>query len=158
MEFALTDQQLNSEVTESNYVFFNDVFFNDSIAFSSSRDDGIRNQLTQSDAGSANVAVGSTLASRKLIGRLELVHALPSNQLPTFAGAQYRVALVQNPDQTFFNLEDDDTRVAIDASSYSNFGTVTIAAVPEPSSAVVLICTAGLASTLRRRRSHSGGR
>lgn len=147
LEFQPTAQQSPSETAASNYVFHND-----SNDFVSNRDPNTRTELTQSDFASANVEVGVGTINRKLLGRLELVQILPADQIATFAGAKYEVSLIRNT--TFFNMDDYDTRVPFQAA---NVGTVTVAAVPEPSACLLLLSTIGAYLIRRNQRSHQWG-
>jgi len=95
------------------------------------------------------------LNSDKLLTRLQLEHSTPT---PGSAIGTYRISLVNNSANTFFLLEDGFTRLAIDALSYSeaNSGLITITAVPEPST-VMLLSLAGAVGigTWRIRRTRN---
>ena len=96
------------------------------------------------------------LNSDKLLTRLQLVHSTPT---PGSAIGTYRISLV-NSANTFFRLADLSTAVTIDALSYSeaNSGLITITAVPEPST-VMLLSLAGAVGIgtwrIRRMRNRS---
>ncbi len=72
----------------------------------------------------SDVTVGTTSL---LLTRLDLQHIGPG------LFGSFKLELVQNPGQTFF-LDQSFSDVAIDPTSYSHFGTITIpfVAVPEP--------------------------
>lgn len=144
MEFQPDAFQSDSETRESNYLFAGE-----SLAFRAIRDANERNRITQSDFALENVTVGASLADRRLVGRLELNHIVTGDALATFPGAEYRVSLFRSNAQTFFadNLLE---RVAIDNVSYSNFGTISISPVPEPSG-LFLVATFGVVLLVRRR-------
>ncbi len=148
LEFQPTAEQSNSETLEPNYVFFGD-----SNDFLSTSEDSNKNELTQGDIAFVDVRLDAAIANRRLLGRLEMIHRLPADQLSTFAGAEYQVSLVRNT--TFFAREDLNTLVPIEEASFTNFGTVTFAAVPEPSSALMLLVA--LYSIGSRRRTQDRG-
>ncbi|MEZ6133642.1 MAG: PEP-CTERM sorting domain-containing protein [Pirellulaceae bacterium] len=145
-----SDRQSNSEVTDGSYVFFGS-----SRSFNSSVNENDKLQLVQSDISTA----AAPPTTRRLLARLELRHVLPVAEIPSFTGAEYRIGLVQNIDQTLidqtFFRTTSGAKFAPAAASFNNFGTINISslsAVPEPSSAVLLLCASSVACVWRRRR------
>lgn len=103
--------------------------------------------VTQFDRASENVLING---GPRLLARLELEHVTPALDQP----AVYQVALL-NSASTRFQLFDNSV-VPISPSSFSNLGTVTISAVPEPSTAAFLL--AGMCAATLRGRRRSGRR
>ena len=109
--------------------------------------------MTQGDFTlDAATAVGTERVERRLLGRLEFSHIVPGDELATFPVAEYRVSVVRSNPFTFFMQEDYSTRIAIDEVSYSNFGTISISPVPEPSATLLLLMAFGAATVVRRPR------
>jgi len=102
------------------------IFFNDSAAYGVNLLDPITLVGGDSKASLPDVMVGG---SPLLLARLQLEHITPT---PLVSTGTYKISLVQGLNSIFFDK--DLGEVDIDASSFVNFGTVTISAVPEPSS------------------------
>lgn len=148
------DRQSESERADGNYAFAGNL----GVGFVSNRLDG--QHLLQGDRASANVTIDSTT---RLLARLELQHVLPAN---TNVGGVYEIALV-NDAFTRFQLLDNtlvpiaaqsfatSSSNAINGTSFSNFGTITVSAIPEPSSWFLLL---GLVVTIASRRRSQVGR
>ncbi len=126
--------QIDSETTAANYIFASD-----SGAFASTRDASNRLLLSQSDLSRTFVgrAIPTAVIDRLLIARLELDHDSDGS----LAGGTFRIALL---DGSSFTANDFVNSVNIN-SGLSNFGTVTITGVPEPSSGLIVLIAIGLA-------------
>ncbi len=144
MEFSQI--QDSYETLSTNYIFAQN-----SEKFVSDRNENQLNRMTQSDATffPGGVTIGSGLANRRLLGRLEFSHIVPGDALANFPGAEYRVSIVRTGDFTFFTSNDFSDSVAIAEVSYSNFGTIQV--VPEPSAVLVLATAFSVVTFLRRR-------
>lgn len=66
--------------------------------------------------------------SPRLLSRLRLQHITPS---PAATSGTYQIKLV-NGANSFFNSLESGSSVAIDPASFDNFATITVTAVPEP--------------------------
>jgi len=142
---APSPSQSNSEQSLNNYVFF---------PVASSANYGVNRldpDLTRAAGGdfiTPNVMLNGT---DRLLVRLELQHITPT---PLFSFSEFRVFFANDLANEF---ENSFNRVGINAASFSNFGTITVAptAVPEPSS--MLLMSLGLVGTAawRRRRKRS---
>ncbi len=145
-------KQLSSEQEQSNYIFAGKSTFDN---FTSVRQDPNRLQLVGGDAEATVTPITISFGESYLLARLELQHITPTPGLST---GTFRVSLLQDPNQSYFqnlDLEDlDPNQPKIDPSSYSllNSGIVTITAVPEPSSILLVASAIGLAIVRRRRR------
>lgn len=144
---AASERQSNSEQGASapgqTYIFQGDT---DEANFVANRQDPNRQQLVGGD--STRSADNVTLNGENLLlARLEVRHISP---VPT--SARYEVALVEDPSNTFF-FDSGFNRASIDSASFTNVGTVTVTAIPEPSSAICLatFVVIGISATRRRR-------
>ncbi|MCA9125994.1 MAG: PEP-CTERM sorting domain-containing protein [Planctomycetales bacterium] len=161
LEFQPTANQRSSERGDADYIFFGVA---DPASFSSTRQDATsRRQLVQVDQvqdfinfpNGNSVVIGQT---EKLLARLEIEHnrsdATPSN---------FEVSL--DPSSTFSIFRDfsqqgipvapqsfaTSNSNAANGTNFTNFGTVSVNAVPEPS-ATMLVTLSGLFAAFRRRR------
>lgn len=146
LEFQPTDQQLDSERTfagpDYSYVFLNkisvDGFFADS-------KESNKLQLVSGDFATEDVTL---LANTDyLLARLEVSHNAPID----VSHGVFRIRLVDDPDINFFadlggNPHD------LNAASFSNFGTLSITAVPEPSCLILSGCATFSLLLVRRGR------
>ena len=141
--FNSTDalRQSNSERTDDNYVFAGTL----GTGFVSHAS-GNGQTLTQIDRSTQNVTLGN---ATKLLARLELIHILPTG---TDIGGIYEISLVNDASTQFRQF--DNMTVPVEARSFAstNFGTITVNAVPEPSSGLLLLVALGIG--MRRRRRH----
>ncbi len=101
-----------------------------------------------------DVILGS---SKRLLTRLKVEHISPT---PLVASGEYMIKLKQHPGFTFFQDSNFDAVIPINPVSYTNFGKVTINAIPEPSSSVIagLIGASTVFAGWRRRRHHRANR
>lgn len=121
-------KQTNAEVNTDSYVFYLD-----SQSFDASVNEVPPLNMVQSDFATSNKPVPTAIQDRFLLASLDLYH-----QTEGAGDASYRVFLVEDSDQTFFENLDQD-RLGVDSRSYSNSGLVTITSVPEPSTTVLLV-------------------
>lgn len=151
LEFVLPPDL--SEDTDPNYLFLGDSFGIDYDNFNSTTARYIGSDGTASSTG---VDLDSSSGDRLLV-RLDLQHVLgPGQSAAMAAGEQFRITL-QNSIDTYFDDSNFDP-VAIDSDSFNSAGvggglitvSASTAAVPEPSSLVVL-ALGGVALASRRR-------
>jgi len=136
--------QSNSEVTDSSYVFFGD-----SDGFDSFPNNGPAFNRVQGGDFTASLLGTNLPATNLLLARLELYHDLPTGVPPaSAAGDLFTISLLPGIDTFFWDSAGDDLVLA---NSFS--GTVTIAAVPEPSSLALLGTILGFFAVKRCRRS-----
>jgi len=134
--------QSSSERLSPDYVFKNNL----GLGFNSIRDISNSLLLTQFDRAAVNQPIG---VGPFLLARLELEHIAPVEST-----GSYRISLV-NDSFTAFRLS--TSPIVIDPSSFTNFGTVSITAVPEPSSiALIVVGSTVFAFRQIRRRIKKG--
>lgn len=144
-------RQLSTEQGMTNYIFAGKSTFDN---FTSVRQDPNRLQLVGGDVEATGTPITILAGQSYLLARLELQHITPTPGLST---GSFRVSLLQDPAQSYFqdlDLDDSDpAQPKIDPLSYSiaNSGTVTITAVPEPSSMLLVGGAFGIAAFVRRR-------
>lgn len=141
LEFRDTPQQSDSERTyagmDYSYVFLGKT---QSGGFGADRTAGNARSLTASDFATENVALAAN--TPYLLVRLELQHVAPVGET---GGATYQVSLVNDP-----GFNQVGSSMGIDYG-LSSSGTITAAAVPEPSAAMLFgLLGAGLALARRR--------
>lgn len=139
---ADTDRQKNSERSDGNYVFSGtlgrDAFFQSQPSINGQ-------SLVQFDRSSADVTLDD---GTKLLARLELTHGLPAG---TTTGGTYEISLVSESSTRFQLLNGDAVTIAAQSFDSANFGTITVSAVPEPSSGLLLLSAFGIGMFRRRR-------
>jgi hypothetical protein len=105
---------------------------------------GDRQTILQIDRAQSNMTLGITPV---LLARLELQHTTPASD----QNASYRISL-QNSAQTQFQLLDNNS-ATLSPTFFGSTGTVSITAVPEPTSAL-LVAISAATLMLRRRIIH----
>lgn len=139
---ADADRQTNSERSDGNYVFGGTLGTDASFV---SQQVGNAQTLLQIDRSSADVTLdGGT----KLLARLELTHLLPAG---TTTGGTYEISLASDPFTRFQLLNGEAVTIAAQSFDSANFGTITVSAVPEPSSGLLLLSAFGIGMFRRRR-------
>lgn len=146
LEFQSTNLQSNSERTFSSldysYAFLNKL---QDGGFSAERQSNKR-QIVASDFATENVAIAAN--TNYLLARLELQH-----DAPVATSGNFRISFLDDPGINLFADSLGNER-SIDPISFQNFGTISITAVPEPSSLVTagLVISGALFSWVRRKK------
>ena len=161
LEFRPSADQSKSELSDSNYIFSGQT----GTGFTSVRQDanGNRQQLVQSDnvAGYIGFPSGNTIlvgTTPKLVATLELA-AVRSHSKPS----DFEISLDRSSTFSVFNSGPQTVAIAAQSfatsadnvangTQFTNFGTITVVGVPEPSSGLLLLCAVA-ASAFRRKRS-----
>lgn len=142
LEFQASQSASERTATNPDYVFLNKL----DTGFVAFRDPINRSRLTQGDRATENVVVGN---EPRLLARLELQHIVP---LEVNEDAEYRIRLIENPAFTYFRLQDNLSSAAFNNQSYTNFGTISVVAVPEPGTMALGMLVLGCLTRLRNRR------
>ena len=133
--------QSNSERTSNDPAY---VFAGNLATGFASLSTGDRQTILQVDRAQSNMTLGITPV---LLARLELQHTTPAPD----QNASYRISL-QNTAQTQFQLLNNSS-ATLSPTFFGNTGTVSITAVPEPTSAL-LVAISAATLMLRRRIVH----
>lgn len=137
--------QMNSEQADANYVFAASV--PDTTNFTAIRDLTDPTIFIGSDTSSSGLSV--TLSGiKKLLARVELESVTPHPEAAI--GESFEIRLVDDGD-TYF-IDDQMNNLQIRTSSFSNFGSIRVAA-PEPSTFALLATGLALVAVFRRWQS-----